>query len=212
MSLAKHREQAASKKAPATSSSGDRIKVIDADGEDPKIAELVIEHYHGKLLEKDAKKHLMRAGGLKREVLERTLDTRTAERPKQFKFTAALPGGQEHVVTINVRENGYASFDEPTRAKLVDIVGEEFLDVAVTQTTHCTVDFSLVPEDMHEEVYEHLMKVNEMCGSEGKPAEIVDIKFMNVPKTTFHEERTKLNKRLDRELEKIVPTSVAFGR
>lgn len=221
--LQERRKQKAQQAEPASTTKGDRVTVIDAN-QDQDIKQMVLDHYHGKILKKDSDKYMGRADNLKRVVREQVISTRCEDRPKRFQFTAELPGGEEHTVTINVRENGYRSFGDDVREKILKLGeglvkegeptwGEKFLEAAVTETAKMEIDFSLIPADKQDEVFDHLLKVNKMCGCpEDGSMDVVKEVYGNQPKTVFQSERGKLTEARDRALEKILQTPTAFSR
>ncbi|MBL18548.1 MAG: hypothetical protein CMC82_01790 [Flavobacteriaceae bacterium] len=190
---------------PTETSSGDRIAVVEVGYNDPDQA-LIVAHFQGKALKKEGEAMFGKARRLYNKVIETLLSNRASERPKQFKFSGDV-GGNEHIVTINVRENGYQSFDDATLDKVKNIVGDSFVDSYITKNISAKVDFSLVPTDKQDEIAAHILAVNTMLGTD-----VVQVDINNKPKTSFHEARAGLTEEQDKALNKLVPISCAFGR
>lgn len=206
MSLADRRNKAKSTQPKTETSSGSRIQVVQVQGEDPNF-ELIHAHWEGKQLKKTGEAAFGRARRLYNVVKQKLFEDRSQDRPKQFKFSAKISPETEHTVTINVRENGYGTFDDNTLDKVVKITGEEFADAYFTTHIEAKVDFSLVPEDKHDAVEALTEQINELVGSE-----VVTWEFTNKPNSAFHAARSKLTTEEDMELDELVPVTMAFGR
>ena len=147
-----------------------------------------------------------KARRLYQQVISALLSNRASDRPKQFKFTANV-AGTEHTTTVNVRENGYSTFDDSTLDKVKAITGEQFVASHITRKVSAEVDFSLVPTDKQDEIAAHLLAVNTMLGTD-----VVGVNVENRVQSTFHEARTSLTEEQDIALNKLVPITCAFGR
>ncbi|MEK9984349.1 MAG: hypothetical protein VW879_06380 [Opitutae bacterium] len=186
-------------------SSGDRIEIVEVATHDPNHA-LVESHFKGKMLKKEGEALFGKARRLYNVVIQSLLENRASDRPKQFKFEADV-GGTTHTTTVNVRENGYSTFDNATLEKVKAITGEDFVAANIVQNISAKVDFSLVPSDKQDEVAAHLMKVNELAG-----ADVVEIAVSNKMKSGAHQARAGLTIEQDQKLNKLVPITCAFGR
>lgn len=196
--------QKAKTKAPETSS-GDRIEIVEVADTDPNHA-LVALHFQGKALKKEGEAMFGKARRLYQQVVSTLLSNRASGRPKQFKFNANV-GGTEHTATVNVRENGYSTFDDSVLDKVKAITGDQFADAHITRNISATVDFSLVPTDKQDLIAEHILAVNTMLG-----VDVVDVEVKNRVQSSFHEGRTNLTEDQDIALNKLVPITCAFGR
>lgn len=206
MSLADRRNKAKTAQPKTETSSGSRIQAVQVQGEDPNF-ELIHAHWEGKQLKKTGEAALGRARRLYNVVRQKLFENRSKDRPKQFKFSAMISPETEHTVTINVRENGYSTFDDNTLDKVREIVGDQFVDAYITTHIEAKVDFSLVPENKHDAVEALTEEINQIVG-----AEVVSWEFANKPNSAFHEARSQLNKTQDMQLDELVPTTMAFGR
>ena len=206
MSLADRRNKAKTAQPKTETSSGSRIQAVQVQGEDPNF-ELIHAHWEGKQLKKTGEAALGRARRLYNVVKQKLFEDRSQDRPKQFKFSAMISPDTEHTVTINVRENGYGTFDDTTLDKVREIVGDQFVDAYITTHIEAKVDFSIVPEDKHDAVEALTEQINQLVG-----AEVVSWEFTNRPNSAFHPARTQLTKTQDMQLDELVPTTMAFGR
>ena len=190
---------------PEETSKGERIEIIEVAPSTNEY-DLVACHHQGKLLKKEGEAQFGRARRLYNIVVQRLLNNRASDRPKQFKFSADICG-ESHTTTVNVRENGYSSIDNDTLAKVRAIVGDEFVSSYITTHIEGKVDFSLVPTDKQDAVAAHLLQLNQIVGTD-----IVQVKVTNKPKTSFHEARASLPEETDALLNKHMPITCAFGR
>jgi|11_taG_2_1085331.scaffolds.fasta_scaffold13158_5 hypothetical protein len=228
MNLDQIRKQQKQKQPEKTSSTGSRIQVVSVENEE--ILELVRSHYEGKTSKKEGEAKLSRARRLYAIVANKLLKDRSKERPKQFKFNAKLEVERtaeehdvdfghatnigdkikevvDHTTTINVREQGYGSFDDGTLDDIKGLLGDSFPDTYITTHVEAKVDFSLVPTDKQEAVIALLSQVNEFVGTE-----VINWEIKNKPNSMFHQARTELTEEQDRKLNEILPISLAFGR
>lgn len=224
-----YRKRQAKSAPPKKTTSGDNVVEIHASRDpDQDIQQAIEDHYHGKELEKEAKKLVDKSRYLQRIVRQKVLDTRAEDRPKRYEFNGNVLGTR-HTVKVSVKEGGYRPFDDETRSDIESIgikydddgnkvgksQGELFLEKAVTETTNCKIDFSLIPEASKEEVFNHLLKVNQMCGITDEDIEkgaipIVEMVFSNAPTSEYHKHRTILSAKEDKKLETITPASISY--
>jgi hypothetical protein len=237
--LAQRRQQQKETKPKEETSSGSRIQCVTVQG-DTDIHDLVKSHYQGRELKKKGEGLYGRARRLYKKISTILLQDRSANRPKQFKYTAnltvkrkatqedvdtgkALDIGDvisvpiEHTVSVNVKEDGYGKFDDATLDEVVEIVGQEFVDAYITTHIEASVDFSLVPTDKEDPVCNLLDEINDyVCPPDedgNREFDVIKWKINNVPNSAFHEARgTKLTAEQDQKLNDLVPMTMAFGR
>ena len=229
MDMNAYRQKKASAPGIKKTSSGDNVVVVDASRDaDPAIQEAIENHYHGTQLKKDGTGLVEQSKYLQRVVRKRLLANRSEDRPKRYEFTGEVHG-EKHTVKVTVKTGNYKPFDDGVRHEIEQIgvkydedgkkvgksAGEQFLERAVTQTAVCKVDFSLIPEDMKNEVFNHVLQVNAMCGITEKDIEdgaipIVDISFGNTPTSEYDNLRTLLTEGDDKLLEDITPASLSY--
>lgn len=213
-----------------TTTGGDRVVVVDASKDtDADIQQAIEDHYHGKETKKAGTDLFEKSKYLQRIVRQRVLADRAEDRPKRYEFKGNVLG-VDHTVKVHVKTGGYKPFDDGVRHEIEQIgvkfdedgkrvgksAGEQFLERAVTQTTVCKVDFSLIPEDKKNEVFAHLLKVNQMCGisqediDNGKAIPIAEIVFGNAPTSEYHNLRTLLTAADDKQLDRLTPAPLSY--
>ena len=198
--------KAAQAKTPAeTTSSGDRIELVEVSTDD--MSELVLLKSQGSQLKKEGEAILKRASRLYLKVKDALFSNRSPERPKMYKYVATDQLGEEHIASIIVKENGHRAISDDVLEKVRALVGDEFVDKYFTTRITGKVDFSLIPEALHDKAAEYLMGLNELVGQE-----VAEFGFESKPTSEFHPARASLSEEDDRALEKLVPTPVAFGR
>ena len=228
--MQQHRRRQAESAPPKATSGGDRVVEIHAQKDpDPEIQQAIEDHYHGKQSEKIGRDLVAKSKYLQRIVRQRILENRSEDRPKRFEFTGNVLG-ETHTVKVNVKEGGYQPFEDDVRAEIERLgvtydedgkkvgksQGELFLAKAVTETTNCKIDFSLIPEAKKEEVFDHLMQVNTICGisekdiEDGKAIPIAEMVYSNVPNSEYQKLRTMLGKKEDRKLEQLTKTPISY--
>lgn len=229
MNMDTYRKKQAKSAPPKKTTSGDNVVEIHAQKDpDQDIQQAIEDHYHGKELTKEAKKLVDKSRYLQRIVRQKVLDTRAEDRPKRYEFSGNVLG-TNHTVKVSVKEGGYRPFDDETRSDIENIgvtfdddgnkvgksKGELFLEKAITETTNCKIDFSLIPEDKKEQVFNHLLEVNQICGITDQDIEngaipIAEMVFSNVPNSDYHKHRTILSAKEDKKLETITPASISY--
>jgi len=203
--LANRRKQAQAGSPKKETSGGSRIEYV-AVGE--SLQDFVENHYFGKINKKDGEGLIGRARHLYKYVINKLLEDRSQERPKQFKFTGQIEGAGEHVVTVNVKEQGYRAIDDGTLGEVREICGDAFTDAHFKLRIQGNVDFSLIPEDKHDAVATKLEEIDEIVGTK-----VSEFEFMNQPGEGLHAARgSSLTTEQDTRLNKVLPIPVAFGR
>lgn len=228
MDMNQYRKKQQSAAPIKTTTGGDRVVVVDASKDtDADIQQAIEDHYHGKETKKAGTDLFEKSKYLQRIVRQRVLADRAEDRPKRYEFKGNVLG-VDHTVKVHVKTGGYRPFDDGVRHEIEQIgvqlrmgkrvgksAGEQFLERAVTQTTVCKVDFSLIPEDKKNEVFAHLLKVNQMCGiteemiEEGTPP-IAEIVFGNAPTSEYHNLRTLLTAADDKQLDRLTPVPLSY--
>lgn len=202
--LANRRKQAQADSPKKETSSGSRIEYVSV-GE--SLQDFVENHYFGKINKKDGEGLIGRARNLYKYVINKLLEDRSQERPKQFKFTGQIEGAGEHVVTVNVKEQGYRAIDDGTLGEVREICGDAFTDAHFKLRIQGNVDFSLIPEDKHDAVASKLEEIDAIVGTK-----VAEFEFMSMPREGFHGARASLTTEQDTRLNKVMPIPVAFGR
>ena len=229
MDMNQYRKKQQSASPTKTTTGGDRVIVVNASKDaDPQIQQAIEDHYHGKETKKAGTDLFEKSKYLQRIVRQRVLADRAEDRPKRYEFKGNVLG-VEHTVKVIVKTSAYKPFDDGVRHEIEQIgvkfdedgkrvgksAGEQFLERAVTQTTVCKVDFSLIPEDKKNEVFAHLLQVNQMCGITEKMIEdgtppIAEIVFSNAPTSEYHNLRTLLTAADDKQLDRLTPAPLSF--
>jgi len=229
MDMNQYRKQKQNSAPTKTTTGGDRVVVVDASKDaDAQIQQAIEDHYHGKETTKAGKDLTEKSRYLQRIVRERVLADRAEDRPKRYEFTGNVLGVQ-HTVKVTIKTGAYKPFDDGVRHEIEQIgvkldengkkvgksAGEQFLERAVTQTAVCKVDFGLIPEDKKNEVFAHLLQVNQMCGIsqddiDNGATPIAEIVFGNAPTSEYQNLRTLLTHADDKALERLTPTPISY--
>jgi hypothetical protein len=183
------------------------VAELETNESSREVHDLLMSHKLGKQMKKEGTAMFERAKRLHIRVTDMLFSDRSQERPKRVRFTTTDAMGEFHSANIVVKEGGYRDFDDDTKDKIVEIVGQEWYDKYFTSRIMGEVNFNMVPEAKQDQVYEMLMAINEAVG-----VDVAEVSFANRPLSTFHSARADLLQEQDVRLNKEIKMPIAFSR